>query len=140
MARKTLPPLPPTIDAKTAALPPCVRARAGREARLKPDTKAQLNGKAAPTQPAKAERPKGVGYYIRKATIAAYPEVASVAAIESALADVGIRGTKRSTIDTFRTDCLSVLRIAQELGKLAERAPRKAGQKKEANERTEEAA
>ena len=117
MTRK---PLHPTVDAKTAAL------RAQREAVQKPPTNttkaAKPNGSKAPVKaaPTKAEpkpRPKGVGYYIRKATIEAYPEVATVATIEAALADAGIRGTKRSTIDTFRTDCLSVLRIAEELGR-----------------------
>jgi hypothetical protein len=124
MARK---PLPATVDAKTAAL------RAEREAVQKPPTPtpttkaAKTNSKApAPTKPAKPERPKGVGYYIRKATIAAYPEVATTAVIESALADAGFRGTKKSTTDTFRTDCLAVLRIAQEMGKLAERRTRAA--------------
>jgi hypothetical protein len=75
-----------------------------------------------------------VGYYIRRATIAAYPEVVTVATIEAALADVGFRGTKRSTIDTFKTDCLAVLRIAQELGRLAERMPRSRGKASAAGE------
>jgi hypothetical protein len=115
------------------------------KAKVKPSPKKASAPPRLPTPPTKAKaepkpRPRGVGYYIRRATIQAYPEVVTVAVIESALADAGIRGTKRSTIDTFRTDCLSVLRIAQELGRLAERRTREASPKKGANERTEEAA
>jgi hypothetical protein len=120
--------------------PPTRTIAAKVKSNLKPKKASAPRRSPSPPAKPKAERPKGAGYYIRRATIAAFPEVATVAVIEAALADAGIRGTKRSTIDTFRTDCLSVLRIAAEMGRLAERRTREASPKKDANERTEEAA
>ena len=75
---------------------------------------------STPEKPSPSARAPGVGYYIRKAVIEAYPESASNEQIEKALGLAGHNAVKKTTIETYRTDCLATLRIAQELGRLSE--------------------
>jgi hypothetical protein len=81
--------------------------------------KAAAKAKAA-SKPTPAAKPS-VGRLIREAVI--LDQTATYEMISEKLAAAGFKDVKRSTIDTFKYDCLATLRIARDLGMLKTSKP-----------------